>query len=132
MGRRPCACAEGVAGRALEAAPSTIASVTRPLPAPPVAWLILKIAPPNVPFWVGVLCFLPFAAASRAPDGPSAAVVSDSVPWSASITVFFGICVSSVSGMNTPLTLISTTPLTSETLNVLPSVGEPGAGAWPS
>ena len=52
------------------------------------------------------------------------------MPWSASITVFFGICVSSVSGMNTPLTLTSTTPLTSEMLNVLPSVGEPGGGSF--
>ena len=58
------------------------------------------------------------------------AVTSDNVPWSALITVFFGICVSSVSGMNTPWTLISTSPLTVETLNVLPSVGAPGVGPW--
>ena len=32
--------------------------------------------------------------------------------------------------MNTPLILTSTRPLTSETLNVLPSIGEPGAGAF--
>ena len=53
------------------------------------------------------------------------------MPWSALITVFLGICVSSVSGTNTPWILTSTTPLTSETLNVLPSVGEPGAGRFP-
>ena len=52
------------------------------------------------------------------------------MPWSALITVFLGICVSSVSGMNTPWILISTRPLTVETLNVLPSVGEPGVRPW--
>ena len=104
--------------------------MTRPLPAPRVAWLSLKIAPPNVPFWVGVLCFLPFAAASWAGAGPPAALVSVSVPWSASITVFFGICVSSVNGMKWPFTLTSTSPLTSEMLKLLPSVGDPGAGAF--
>ena len=57
-------------------------------------------------------------------------MVRESVPWSALITVFLGICVSSVSGMNTPWILTSTTPLTSEMLNVLPSVGAPGAGAF--
>ena len=58
-------------------------------------------------------------------------MVSLSVPWSALITVFLGICVSSVSGMNLPFTSLRTTPLTSEMLNVLPSVGEPGGGNFP-
>ena len=56
-------------------------------------------------------------------------MISESVPWSALISVFVGICVSSVSGMNLPWILTSTSPLTRETLNVLPSAGEPGAGA---
>ena len=99
--------------------------------APPVDWLILKIAPPKLPFCVAVfelpLCFLPLAAAvSAAGWPPGTAEVSDSVPCSALITVFFGICVSSVSGTNTPWILTSTSPLTVETLNVFPSVGEPG------
>ena len=46
------------------------------------------------------------------------------------MTVFFGIWVSSVSGTNTPLILISTMPLTGARLNVLPSVGEPGVAPW--
>ncbi len=57
-------------------------------------------------------------------------MISESVPWSALISVFFGICVSSVRGMNLPWILTSTSPLTVETLNVLPSVGEPGVGPW--
>ena len=53
-------------------------------------------------------------------------MVSDNVPWIALITVFLGIWVSSVSGMNLPWILTKMRPLTVEMLNVLPSVGEPG------
>ena len=57
-------------------------------------------------------------------------MISDSVPWIALISVFFGICVSSVSGMNLPWILTSTSPLTFEMLNVLPSAGAPGVAPW--
>ena len=58
-------------------------------------------------------------------------MISERVPWIALISVFFGICVSSVSGMNLPWILTRTRPLTVDTLNVLPSVGEPGvARGW--
>ena len=92
--------------------------------------MILKIAPPKLPFWVTVLPFLPFfpfaATSAVGWEHPRRALVSAKVPCSALITVFLGICVSSVSGTNTPWTLTSTSPLTVETLNVLPSVGELG------
>ena len=123
--------ARGVGRRALERA-STIDSVASPL----WAWLILKIAPPNVPDWVlGLplpflpLPFLPFAAASVAAC-PPVAVMIRRVPPSASISVFLGNCSNWVRGTNRPvLVLISTTPLTGARLNVRPRVGKPGAGA---
>ena len=72
-------------------APSTSASVASPLPAPLVAWVILKIAPPNVPDCVLTFFFLPLAAASRACTA-GRAVVRFSVPCRALITVLAGIC----------------------------------------
>src|ERR1700733_9945004 len=108
---------------------STRARLTSPLFAPRVAWVSLKIAPPKLPVCV-LIFFFPLAAASCAGlDPPGRAVVSLIVPWSASITVLVGICVSSVRGTNTPWIFTSTSPLTTDTLNVLPSVGGLGAGA---
>ena len=73
------------------------------------------------------LPFLPLAATSAAGwEPPAAAVVSESVPWIALITVFLGIWRSWVSGTNMPWSLTSTRPLTGEMLNVLPSVGRAG------
>ena len=46
------------------------------------------------------------------------------------MTVFLGICDSSVNGTNTPWIFTSTTPLTSAMLKVFPRVGEPGAGSF--
>ncbi len=46
------------------------------------------------------------------------------------MTVFFGIWVASVSGMNLPWILISTSPLTGARLNVLPRVGALGVAPW--
>ena len=44
------------------------------------------------------------------------------------MTVFLGICDSSVNGTNTPWIFTSTIPLTGEMSKVFPRVGEPGAG----
>ena len=78
--------------------------------------------------WLVLLAVL--AAASWAPDGPPpAAVISWSVPCSALIRTFCGICRNWVKGTNTPLILTRTTPLTGAILNVWPRVGWLGGGA---
>ena len=87
---------------------------------PLCAWVILKIAPPNVPVCVLTLPFLPFlalAAASAAGWAP-VAVITLSVPCRASMIAFLGNCASCVSGTKSVPTLISTTPLTGARLNV--------------
>ena len=89
--------------------------------------MTLNTAPPNLPVWV--LAFLDFFLCLASVDSVACwvppAVISVSVPCSALMIVPLGIWRSSVSGTNTPCSLISTSPV-AETLKLLPAIGGPG------
>ena len=87
--------------------------------------MTLKTAPPKVAVWVLAPRFLAFFFVVAG----GAAVVSDSVPWSALTSVPAETLRNSVSGTNLPCNLIRTRPF-AETLKDLPRLGALGFGSF--